>query len=158
MSVVIVDRDGFRILKVTGFLDGRTRESREILEYLSVAPTEIETHQVLDLSAVEYVNSSTLGHFVRFLSTAQSRNFMVLILNPPPSVRNVLELTGLSHVLPIIKTEAEIAARLGAEAAQRLPDGEVDYDALADEIESFMLRGDPPAVTPDSELGRVTGS
>ena len=153
MTVTTTDYESYRLVKVSGFLDGHTRESDELIAFIDDASREIETHQVLDLSSVEYVNSSVLGSFVRFLAEAQKQDLQVVILNPPPSVENVLTLTGLSHVLPVVQCEAEIADCLGASAEHRVADKNVNYEALAEEIDSIVLHGED--VGGDGELHRL---
>lgn len=157
MGVVEIEGDGYRLLKITGFLDGHTPESRELEETLADASEGVDTHLVLDLSAVEYVNSSILGKFVKLLAAAQAAERQVLILNPPPSVRNVLELTGLSHVLPVVRHKQEIAGRLGLSPEERVAEADVDYDALSSEIESIIVRGSAPEEDDDSQIDRLLG-
>ncbi|MBN2712976.1 MAG: STAS domain-containing protein [Planctomycetes bacterium] len=156
MSVSSFDYPDYRLVKITGFLDGHTSESIDLLEVLGVNSTEIPCDTVLDLSAVEYVNSSILGLFVRFLSEAEKAGFKVVILAPPSSVRNVLELTGLSHVLPVAADSSEIASCLGQDGAVKISDKQVDYEELADELENIIINGSKPGS--DSQLGKIIGS
>jgi len=156
MSVKAIDRGGYQLLEIDGFLDGHTTESAEVHQYLEEAGAGVRTHYVLDLSAVEYVNSSMLGQFLQFLHAAQERNCQLLLMNPPPSVANVLELTGLTAVLPVVQTEEEIKARLGQRPGKRIRSDDVDYDALAQEIEN-IVKGDRPVDEDKSQLGRILG-
>jgi anti-anti-sigma factor len=156
MGIKLMECEGYRLVRITGFLDGHTSESRDLSELLCCSHHDIDNNHVLDLSAVEYVNSTMLGNFVRFLGSSQKNNFQVLILNPPPSVLSVLDLTGLSHVLPVVACEAEIMRVLGAGALPALPDEEVDYTALSSEIEDLIIRGE--AAEGGGELERIVGS
>lgn len=154
MGMTVVECDGYRVLKITGFLDGRTAESAEVSEFLEAPARDIGSHWVIDLSAVEYVNSSALGLFVRFLAEAQKNDFSVFLLNPPPSVRAVLDMTGLSVVLPILEREQDACNCLGQSSPHKVAE-DVDYDALSEEIEDIITKGESDRG--DSQLQRLTG-
>ena len=156
MSVTVLACEGYQLVRLTGFLDGHTSESSETQEFLEQAGDRLRDHHVLDLSQVEYVNSSMLGQFLKFLSVTQDRGCQLLIMNPPPSIANVLEMTGLTALMPIVQNEEEIRARLGTGQAKRIKTDDVDFDVLAEEIET-IIKGETPDDQQQSQLGRILG-
>ena len=155
MSVQVEVCESHERVGISGFLDGHTAESRELLDFLEERRSGARGHHVLDLSEVEYVNSSMLGEFLRFLHALQSRGYRVLLMNPPPSVANVLELTGLSALLPVVANDEEVEEQLQQDRKEEQPSEPVDYAALANEIEA-MVKGDLADESPgESQLGRI---
>lgn len=146
MGFSVTDTDSCRIIKVSGFLDGRTPESDQTFETLSVSSSEIDRHHVLDLSGVEYVNSPVMGLFVRFHATALETGYRFALLKPAPGIMNILNMTGLSQILTILRDASEIDALLaaGGPAAPRPPQ-EIDYQQLEGEIENVLVRGEAGA-------------
>ncbi len=59
------------------------------------------THVVVDLGAVDFIDSSGLGSLVASLKTARSAGGDLRIASIGPQVRMVLELTGLDAVLSL---------------------------------------------------------
>lgn len=51
---------------------------------------------VIDLAAVSFVDSTGLGALVAGLSVARGRGIALILANPQPPVRRVLDITGLS--------------------------------------------------------------
>lgn len=142
MGVTEQIRNGFTLLRIRGILDGHTPESLAASRYMQMEPAEIKEHFVLELSGVEYINSSMLGGCIQFLSTAQVAGYKVLILNPSENVASVLDLTGLSQLLSVVYDEAEIEEELLKTPHAVLTGEDVDYDELAEEIES-AIQGKP---------------
>ena len=157
MATAIIDKPGYRLIRVSGMLDGLTAESQEFEKRLLECEAAPAQNHVLDLSAVDYVNSSTLGVFVRLLGAVQDKGFQVLILNPPSSVRSVLDLTGLSALLPVVRDEAALQAALQRPSAAKVASRDVDYDALSREIDQVAQKGAPPPDRKASELRKLLG-
>jgi len=155
-GVQIIRKNAYNLVKVEGFLDAKTPESRQLLEVLEMPIEKMSVDYVFDLERVEYINSSMLGAFVQFLSTAEQALHRIIIYNPPFSVENVLNMTGLCELLPVVRSEAEILNHLRQAPEKKLPAGEVKYDVLADEIEA-IIRGDTPTEENGGELGRLLG-
>ncbi len=62
------------------------------------------TELVLDLSAVREVDSAALAALVSALKGARRRGGTIALRDPQPAVREVLELTMLHRILPILET------------------------------------------------------
>ena len=57
----------------------------------------------VDLSQTAVVDSCGLGALVALHKTACSRNGVLRVVNPAPSVQQILELTQLHRVLEVVK-------------------------------------------------------
>lgn len=68
------------------------------------------SHLVIDLSGVEFMDSSGLGAMVSALKAAKAKGGDVALLAPQPQVRGLIELTRLQTVFPIAGSEADIPA------------------------------------------------
>ena len=100
---VTTESDQTTVVSLTGEHDlsssGRVREA---LETAAGSPVT-----VLDLTAVEFVDSSILGVVVsahREAAEAGRRLVLVVGAEPSTSVRRILDLTGLSGILEITET------------------------------------------------------
>jgi anti-anti-sigma factor len=152
------DGDGYRLVEATGCLDSRTPESRELERVLRQPAGEIDRHYAFDLAGVDYINSSMLGGFVRFFGEIQRAGYRMVLLRPPQSVRMVLDVTGLSQLLPVVGDETDLAAALNeAPVAGHLIEVEdVDYEALTQEIDA-LIRGDASDTQRGGQLARILG-
>jgi anti-sigma B factor antagonist len=142
------------ILRAHGILDGRTEESRELHEILARARKQADTAFVLDLSKVTYINSSTLGELIRFLSAIEPQGGRLLLMSAPRSVSNVLKMTGLSELMPLLETEEELDRALGVPAKKRVAE-DVDYEQLTEEIEDIILGEDTEKLAQHRETGQL---
>lgn len=158
MGVSEEDRGDYRLLVVRGFLDGHTEESRQLEELLTrTAEDRDDRPLVLDLSGAIYMNSAMIGRLVQwYLAVTESARRGVL-LAPAAGIRTVLEMTGLSHVLPIAGGAAELPACLAGEGPSLPAATAVDAEALTGEIERTMTSGEPPADGGRSQIGRLLG-
>ncbi len=77
------------------------------------------TRLILDLHAVEFVDSSGLSVLVSALKAVQPKDGRVVLLSPSKGVRSLIELTRLHQVFEIFEDrEAAILALDGSEAAE----------------------------------------
>ncbi len=77
---------------------------REAVEMVvESAPNQL----VLDLSGVEFIDSSGIGVLVSLLKTMRSRGGDLLLLEPQMSVRMLLDMTRLSSVFAIEPAHAQ---------------------------------------------------
>jgi len=65
---------------------------------------------ILNLCAVEHVDSGGLGAVVGLVRSARTLGGDIKICNPSSRVRDVLQLTRLSSVIDVLATEEEAAA------------------------------------------------
>lgn len=104
---------GIRLLKLTGALDMMGTRS---IEQDFVGHSAGDNVRVLvDFSGVDYLSSSGIHLLVNTANTIENRGGKLALLSPQPHVLDVLELTGISQMIPI---HADLeAARAGLLAA-----------------------------------------
>ena len=64
---------------------------------------EAQKNIEIDLSQTAFVDSCGLGTLIALHKTACSRRGMVRLLNPTPSVQQILELTRMHRIFEIVK-------------------------------------------------------
>jgi anti-anti-sigma factor len=158
MGVTTENREAYRLLRVEGFLDNRTPESLALADAVDRMIAERDERPVvLDLGGVYYMNSAMIGRLVEWHMALGRAGGRIALLAPAGSIRAVLEMTGLSHLLPIAECEAELPAVLEKAAPALPPEGTVDARAVTDEIERSMTSGRAPAEDRGSQIGRLLG-
>jgi anti-anti-sigma factor len=68
---------------------------------------------ILDMSGVSFVASIGLRHLVQTAKALSRRGGRLVLLNPTEMVVEVLTTSGLTDLLPIVRSDAEAAAALG---------------------------------------------
>ncbi len=100
--------DGATVLSLTGEIDMRTAPLlRERLADLLAAGDQTV---VVDLTAVEFLDSSALGTFVEAARTLDGTGGSLRLACPPPHVQKVFRITRLADVLPIYDGVVEAVA------------------------------------------------
>jgi anti-anti-sigma factor len=94
--------DTLRVSEVAE-LDAATATSFQ--DAVKEALTEAITHIEVDLSATVFLDSCGLGTLVALRKLVGNRGGAVRLLNPAPSVVQMLELTRLYRVLEVMKRE-----------------------------------------------------
>lgn len=87
-------------VRVVGDLDVAT--APELLQRLSDMLSDGIQVMTLDLSELEFVDSSGLSALVRALECQREKGGDVVLKAPSPSTRRVLEITGLLQVFTVI--------------------------------------------------------
>jgi anti-sigma B factor antagonist len=100
LGVDVTDRDGWRVVTATGQLDVAT--APEFRQTLVQAQYGGETHVVVDLNGVEFIDSMGLGILVGGLKRARTHQCQFVVACEHPRILRVLELTGLGHVLRVV--------------------------------------------------------
>lgn len=93
------DAPGVAILSPWGALDARC--AQRMAAALGAAAAEGVTAFVLDLEHVRYVNSAGLSALVRAADERAAAGGAILLAAPQPKVKVVLELMGLTGMLPL---------------------------------------------------------
>ena len=78
-------------------LDSAPKLLTEVVRQLDAGMTEL----VIDLTALEFIDSSGLGTLVGCWRRAQQAGATLVVANPGPDVSMTLEITGLDQILPI---------------------------------------------------------
>lgn len=91
--------DGVARLLLAGELDLDTAPSLlgAVVEQLGAGAQEV----VVDLTRVDFIDSSGLGMLVGCWRRAREVGARLVVANPKPDVRMALEITGLDQILPI---------------------------------------------------------
>ena len=104
--VVQVDqRDGWAVVRASGDIDLTTAPRlREAIVGVVVGG---QPNVVLELQAVDFIDSTGLGVLVGLLKRTRSQGGDLRIVSTRTSLRKVLELTSLDRALPLATTVEE---------------------------------------------------
>jgi anti-anti-sigma factor len=98
------------VVTLNGAIEGN--EGQILREGLSRQIADGRTRLLLDLTSVDFIDSSGLSALIGTLKATRRLGGNLGLLNPAPTVRSVLELTRLHRVLDIFSTECEGVAKL----------------------------------------------
>jgi anti-sigma B factor antagonist len=104
-------RDGMAVIALGGEVDVYTspRLKQEMVDLLNKGITRL----VVDLSAVEYLDSTGLGVLIGGLKRAREREGDLRLICDNLRILRIFEITGLTKIFDIYRTEAEALAELG---------------------------------------------
>jgi anti-sigma B factor antagonist len=104
-------RDGMAVIALGGEVDVYTspRLKQEMVDLLNKGITRL----VIDLSAVEYLDSTGLGVLIGGLKRARERDGDLRLICDNLRILRIFEITGLTKIFDIYRTEAEALAELG---------------------------------------------
>ena len=80
---------------------------REVLE-------QSDTRVILDLSCVTRIDSAGLGQLMSCYSHLVRNQGALKIMNPAPQIKNVLDMTGLSTLIPTFHSEEDAVSSFNA--------------------------------------------
>ena len=73
---------------------------------------EGHVEMVVDLTKVEYLDSTALGVLIGGLKRVRERDGNLQLICPSPRIRRVFEITGLDKIFDIYNTEEETVAKV----------------------------------------------
>jgi len=111
MQITISD-DGGSIAKV-GLVGRLDIAGAEVVALPLATLAGGKTSVIVDMSGVTFVASIGLRHLVLATRALSRRGGKLVLLNPIDLVRDVLETSGLTELMPIVATESEAYALLG---------------------------------------------
>ena len=93
--------NGIRLIRLSDRLDidGTLRIGSRLTEYTNGD----DLHIILDLAEVDFLASIGIRMLVTTAKSVNGHGGKVVILNPIQSVREVLELTGITQAIPIFR-------------------------------------------------------
>jgi len=90
-------------LQISGVKELGAANSNIFRDEARAAMTETQRNIEIDLSETLFVDSCGLGTLIALHKTACSRKGMVRLVNPTPSVQQILELTRMHRIFEIVK-------------------------------------------------------
>lgn len=102
--------EGMAVLKLAGEVDVYTspRVKQEIVDLLNGGATKL----VVDLSAVEYLDSTGLGVLIGGLKRTKEREGDLKIACDNLRIMRIFEITGLTKIFDIYRTATEARAKV----------------------------------------------
>lgn len=107
-EISVADEGGVTVLAVSGDLDMST--APQLLDAGFTALDAGRLNLVVDLSKVTFCDSSGLGAFVRLKKRVDAADGRFALAGPPPTVRTILNVTGLAEVVGVHPSVGEAAA------------------------------------------------
>lgn len=107
MEITTETTEGLTIVRITGLIN-----SDELREYPAL--TQFEGDLVLDLGAVDYLDSSALGALVGVIRKAKEAGNKVILAAPTPIVLKTLRITNIHRIVTIEDTVQAAVATCNA--------------------------------------------
>ncbi|GAA2769684.1 STAS domain-containing protein [Streptomyces showdoensis] len=112
LDVDVEIRDGrTAVLTVAGELDMETAD--RLQELLTEQFGQGRRRLVLDLSALDFMDSSGLNVLIRAVNKARQSDGDLYLAAPTPAVRRILEITGVTTTIPPHDAVADALAAAG---------------------------------------------
>ena len=99
LGLDVTEKDGFTVLSVSGEIDVYT--APQLRERLIELVGEGKTNLVVDLSGVDFLDSTGLGVLVGGLKRVRSQDGDLSLICTQSRILKVLEITGLTNVFKI---------------------------------------------------------
>jgi anti-sigma B factor antagonist len=92
--------NGIRLIALIGVLDLNGTYSVEVPFVQNCSGEKVRV--IVDLSKVSYISSVGIPMLVNTAKSVRSRGGKIVFLDPQENVLQVLELVGISHVVPVL--------------------------------------------------------
>jgi anti-sigma B factor antagonist len=105
----LADHGTYQVLTLQGDLDAAACDQlRAVFDELLAA----DSHAVIDMTDVVFIDSSGLGAIVGGARRMRERGGEILLAGPRPAVARVLRMTGIDRVLPVAADRADATLRM----------------------------------------------
>src|SRR2546423_979949 len=103
-------REGVAVIALSGEVDVYTspRVKQEIVDLLNGGTTKL----LVDLTGVEYLDSTGLGVLIGGLKRAREREGDLKLICDNPRILRIFEITGLTKIFEIYRSESEALEKL----------------------------------------------
>jgi len=108
MDIQCVEKNAFTLLTLSGKLD--LMNAVEVKETVKSLLDRDRTMIHIDMSGVDFINSSGLGAMVSMLKEIRLRQGRLTLSNLAPYIVEIFEITQLANVFEIYKTAEDAAA------------------------------------------------
>ena len=105
-------------LQLQGRLD--QQGGLRLKQQLSLIESDRPTLWIIDLSQVDLIDSAGLFALISALNTAKQKHCRLVISNPRPAVKLILEITQLDQILEILEGPVELAPASQQESSRLL--------------------------------------
>jgi anti-sigma B factor antagonist len=99
LVVRVEEREGWAVVRASGDLDLTTAPRRR--EAVVGIGVDGQPRVVLDLQAVDFIDSTGLGVLVGLLKRTRSQGGDLRLVSTRTGLRKILELTALDHAFPL---------------------------------------------------------
>ncbi len=90
-------------LRVSGLKELGAANANSVRDQIRSALTNGQRNIEIDLCETSFLDSCGLGALIALHKTACGRNGTLRLLNPPPAVQQILELTRMHRIFEIVK-------------------------------------------------------
>jgi anti-anti-sigma factor len=81
------------------------------------ALADTRSNILVDMSGVDFIASIGIHHLVMAAKTVARGGGLLVLLGPTPMVADVLAISGLEQILPVVRSEAEVPAAFAGPAS-----------------------------------------
>jgi anti-sigma B factor antagonist len=108
LGLEVSEREGWAVVAVAGEVDVAT--APRLREQLIELVNHGRHHIVVDLSDVEFLDSTGLGVLVGALKRVRTNSGELALVCSEPRILKVFEITGLTKVFPMHRSLADVSA------------------------------------------------
>ena len=101
-----------REIRISGFLDAHTVDAFE--QAMERLLSESYNKYIIDLSELSYISSAGIAALMLFLQQVRRREGDLVLMQPMPKVRKVLDLLGFTQIFKIVPDREAARKALGA--------------------------------------------
>lgn len=101
--------NGWSTVRVTGEID--MSNAPELSDFLAQLIESEQRDLAMDLSGIEFMDSSGLGVLVKAHQLLAEREQSLVLRSPSPQVMRTLEVSGLNNVLSVDGSTEDVTAR-----------------------------------------------
>ncbi|HBB02972.1 MAG: anti-sigma F factor antagonist [Candidatus Peregrinibacteria bacterium GW2011_GWF2_38_29] len=112
-----------KLVTIVGQLDESNVDEKSTMIYELISKTPANLSLIFNLENLEYMNSKSIGYLTDWYGKISSANGKMVIVKAKPNVADVLQVVGLTQLIPIFNSleEAKFAVLNDAPATPEAP-------------------------------------